>query len=81
MGADTQRPIAVVIVGGTVSAAVLILIVLPVTYLLYHRMAQRFGWGAPVDKGDPMANEQPLGVVPNQMTQNSYACSPGNESS
>ncbi len=32
MGAETQRPIAVVIVGGTVSAAVLTLIVLPVAY-------------------------------------------------
>ncbi len=32
MGAETQRPIAVVIVGGTVSAALLTLIVLPVTY-------------------------------------------------
>ena len=32
MGAETQRPIAVVIVGGTISAAVLTLIVLPVMY-------------------------------------------------
>jgi cobalt-zinc-cadmium resistance protein CzcA len=32
MGAETQRPIAVVIVGGTVSAALLTLIVLPVLY-------------------------------------------------
>ena len=32
MGAETQRPIAVVIVGGTVSAALLTLIVLPVVY-------------------------------------------------
>lgn len=55
MGADTQRPIAVVIVGGTVSAALLTLIVLPVTYLIYQRLADRFGWGSPVDKGDPMS--------------------------
>jgi heavy metal efflux system protein len=32
MGAETQRPIAVVIVGGTLSAALLTLIVLPVMY-------------------------------------------------
>ncbi|MBI5532273.1 MAG: efflux RND transporter permease subunit [Deltaproteobacteria bacterium] len=32
MGAETQRPIAVVIVGGTVSAALLTLVVLPVMY-------------------------------------------------
>ena len=32
MGAETQRPIAVVIVGGTVSAALLTLFVLPVVY-------------------------------------------------
>ncbi len=39
MGAETQRPIAVVIVGGTVSAALLSLIVLPV---LYRVSAQLF---------------------------------------
>lgn len=32
MGAETQRPIAVVIVGGTISAAILTLLVLPVMY-------------------------------------------------
>ena len=32
MGAETQRPIAVVIVGGTISAALLTLVVLPVMY-------------------------------------------------
>lgn len=32
IGSETQRPIAVVVVGGTISAAVLTLIVLPVTY-------------------------------------------------
>ncbi|MFT3922792.1 MAG: CusA/CzcA family heavy metal efflux RND transporter [Myxococcales bacterium] len=38
MGAETQRPIAVVIVGGTVSAAILTLVVLPVLYRML------FGW-------------------------------------
>jgi cobalt-zinc-cadmium resistance protein CzcA len=32
IGSETQRPIAVVVVGGTISAALLTLIVLPVTY-------------------------------------------------
>jgi cobalt-zinc-cadmium resistance protein CzcA len=41
MGAETQRPIAVVIVGGTISAAVLTLIVLPVMYQLAVRVRQR----------------------------------------
>ena len=45
MGAETQRPIAVVIVGGTVSAALLTLVVLPVMYRLaqplFERIARR----------------------------------------
>jgi cobalt-zinc-cadmium resistance protein CzcA len=63
MGADTQRPIAVVIVGGTVSAAILTLIVLPVTYLLYHRLADRYGWGSPIDRKDPMS------IIPPSMSK------------
>ncbi|MEZ4453891.1 MAG: CusA/CzcA family heavy metal efflux RND transporter [Nannocystaceae bacterium] len=39
MGAETQRPIAVVIVGGTISAALLTLFVLPVMYALGRRLA------------------------------------------
>ncbi len=41
MGAETQRPIAVVIVGGTVSAALLTLIVLPVMYRTFARLGER----------------------------------------
>lgn len=37
MGAETQRPIAIVIVGGTISAALLTLIVLPTAYRLLER--------------------------------------------
>ena len=37
IGAETQRPIAIVIVGGTISAALLTLIVLPVMYRLLLR--------------------------------------------
>jgi cobalt-zinc-cadmium resistance protein CzcA len=41
MGAETQRPIAVVIVGGTLSAALLTLIVLPVLYRSAMRISLR----------------------------------------
>ena len=45
IGSETQRPIAVVVVGGTISAALLTLIVLPVTYywacVLRERLARR----------------------------------------
>jgi cobalt-zinc-cadmium resistance protein CzcA len=47
IGSETQRPIAVVVVGGTISAAMLALIVLPVTFylaiLLQRRLAARRG--------------------------------------
>jgi cobalt-zinc-cadmium resistance protein CzcA len=36
IGSETQRPIAVVVVGGTISAALLTLIVLPVFYYVAH---------------------------------------------
>jgi cobalt-zinc-cadmium resistance protein CzcA len=36
IGSETQRPIAVVVVGGTTSAALLTLIVLPVSYYWVH---------------------------------------------
>jgi heavy metal efflux system protein len=41
MGAETQRPIAVVIVGGSLSAALLTLVVLPVMYDLLGALGQR----------------------------------------
>jgi heavy metal efflux system protein len=45
IGSETQRPIAIVVVGGTISAAVLTLIVLPVTYyfacVFRERLARR----------------------------------------
>jgi len=42
IGSETQRPIAVVVVFGTISAAALTLIVLPVTYYWAHRLRERF---------------------------------------
>ena len=41
MGAETQRPIAVVIVAGTLSACLLTLVVLPATYSLFARIRDR----------------------------------------
>jgi heavy metal efflux system protein len=38
IGSETQRPIAVVVVAGTISAAVLTLIVLPVTFYWWNRL-------------------------------------------
>jgi cobalt-zinc-cadmium resistance protein CzcA len=39
IGSQAQKPLALVVVGGMLTAAVLILIVLPVLYLLVHRLA------------------------------------------
>jgi len=44
---ETQRPIAVVVVGGTISAALLTLIVLPVTYYCACLVRQRVMTGRP----------------------------------
>ncbi len=41
IGSETQRPIAVVIVAGTLSACLLTLVVLPVMYLLWSKVSQR----------------------------------------
>src|SRR6266571_3043956 len=41
IGSETQRPIAVVVVGGTLSAAVLTLVILPVTYYWTVRLRGR----------------------------------------
>ena len=54
MGAETQRPIAVVIVGGTLSAALLTLVVLPVMYdLVGPRTAGKKGGAHGRDPGGP----------------------------
>ncbi len=41
IGSETQRPIAVVVVGGTLTSALLTLIILPVTYALVARLRER----------------------------------------
>lgn len=42
IGSETQRPIAVVVVAGTISAALLTLVMLPVTYYLASKVRERF---------------------------------------
>ena len=42
IGSETQRPIAVVVVGGTITAAALALVVLPVTFYLATLVQERF---------------------------------------
>ena len=41
IGSETQRPIAVVVVSGTISSAALTLLVLPVTYYWATRLRER----------------------------------------
>ena len=48
IGSETQRPIAVVVVGGTISAALLTLVVLPVTYYAACYLRQRLKLGRPL---------------------------------
>jgi cobalt-zinc-cadmium resistance protein CzcA len=40
IGSETQRPIAVVVVAGTISAALLTLVVLPVTFYWSRRLRE-----------------------------------------
>jgi cobalt-zinc-cadmium resistance protein CzcA len=41
IGAETQRPLAVVVIGGLVSATLLVLFVMPVLYVLFSRIKKR----------------------------------------
>jgi len=51
IGAETQRPLAVVVIGGLVSATLLVLFVLPVLYVLLARFgAHKRGHGAQAAK-------------------------------
>ncbi len=47
MGAETQRPIAVVVVGGTISAALFTLVVLPVMYRSMHQLLEKISITSP----------------------------------
>src|SRR2546426_4890080 len=41
IGAETQKPLAVVVIGGLVSAMLLVLFVLPVIYVMLYRREER----------------------------------------
>ncbi|MGE0801115.1 MAG: efflux RND transporter permease subunit, partial [Lautropia sp.] len=49
IGAETQRPLAIVVIGGLVSATLLTLIALPVLYLTVARR-----WPAAIASGDAL---------------------------
>ena len=51
IGSEVQRPIAVVIVGGTISACALTLVVLPVMYRLWATTVERMTMGRRADAG------------------------------
>jgi cobalt-zinc-cadmium resistance protein CzcA len=53
IGSETQRPIAVVVVAGTLSAAALTLVVLPVTYYWTRRLQLRLSQGALTTRTTP----------------------------
>lgn len=61
-GAEVQRPLATVVIGGLVTATLLTLLVLPVLYLLYTR---RFGApaSAALDEGEGSGGNKPAGAV------------------
>jgi len=56
IGSETQRPLAVVVVGGTISAALLTLVVLPVTYYWAARLRARYAQDSPT----PIRAEVPV---------------------
>jgi len=47
IGSETQKPLAIVVIGGLISATILTLIVLPTLYLLFERAAPLAATGAP----------------------------------
>jgi cobalt-zinc-cadmium resistance protein CzcA len=54
IGSETQRPIAVVVVGGTISAALLALVVLPVTFYLATLLRYRLTRRSPAEAAMPL---------------------------
>ena len=60
IGAEVQRPLATVVIGGIISSTLLTLVVLPVLYRLFHRE----GDVVPDAGGDGQAGAVPDGVAP-----------------
>lgn len=58
IGAEVQRPLATVVIGGLVTSTLLTLVVLPLIYLLFHEKKGRgTDWGQGVERGDTMVAE------------------------
>ena len=57
-GAEVQRPLATVVIGGIISSTFLTLFVLPALYRLWHRQDDRL-----VDESDPEHLEHPEPMV------------------
>ena len=62
IGSETQKPLAVVIIGGLVSATLLTLIVLPVLYLVFERGYRKPVW--PPSKQPPAREPKPSAEKP-----------------
>jgi cobalt-zinc-cadmium resistance protein CzcA len=59
IGSETQKPLAVVIIGGLISATLLTLFVLPALYLVFNRDGRG---RAPTDHLKPQPVEEAVGV-------------------
>jgi cobalt-zinc-cadmium resistance protein CzcA len=60
IGSETQKPLAVVIVAGTLSACVLTLVLLPVMYRLFTQFTEKFTQRIPLPLRTPSPSEEPL---------------------
>ena len=60
IGSETQKPLAIVIIGGLMSATILTLIVLPVLYLAFNRKRVRYDSGSSGDSevDGPLVDDQ-----------------------
>ncbi|MDB5310610.1 MAG: czcA 6 [Gemmataceae bacterium] len=71
MGAEVQRPLATVVIGGVVSSTLLTLLVLPAIYVLFDRSGQRaVGSGPPaVGSGQKSENGEPASEIKDQRSE------------
>ena len=65
MGAEVQRPLATVVIGGVISSTLLTLLVLPVLYTLVGASVGAAGEAEPWPKGDENnVNIEPMNGLP-----------------
>jgi cobalt-zinc-cadmium resistance protein CzcA len=53
-GAEVQRPLATVVIGGIVSSTILTLLVLPALYRMIHGRAEKKGTPPPAPATEPL---------------------------